>query len=154
VLQGPAHGRRRVLVVRQRTPAPAVRVPLSVQSVRVVRERVHRHAVGPRVFRSDRHQPGRLLPRDQPGAERHVQGVPVQTRLLQRRRRRWTGRVAATAAGVVRGRGSGRPALIGRISQWIDDDYRLFTPRVRKRFQQSYYCNFCSVYLYDDESLL
>jgi len=145
VLQRPAHGRRRVLVVRQRTTAPAVRVPLSVQSVRVVRERDHRHAVGPRVFRSNRHQPGRLLPRDQPGAERHVQGVPVQTQLLQRRRRRWIDRVAATAAGVVRRcRGSGRPALIGGISHTSGSTTTIvYFLREFINVYNSHYCN-CS----------
>lgn len=97
MLQGPADRRRRVLVVRRRQAAPASRVPLSVQPVGVVREHNDRRAISPRLFRSDRRQPGRLFPHRRPEPERHVQGVPVQPRLLQRRRRR-TGR-SSTVAG-------------------------------------------------------
>lgn len=90
VLPGQAQGRRRVLVVRRRPAAQAARVPLSVQRVGVVRGGGHRTAVGPRLFRSGRRQPGRLLQRrarSRARSARHVQSVPVQQRLLQRRRR-------------------------------------------------------------------
>lgn len=90
VLPGQARGRRRVLVVRRRPAAQAARVPLSVQRVGVVRGGGHRTAVGPRLFRSGRRRPGRLLQRrarSRARSARHVQSVPVQQRLLQRRRR-------------------------------------------------------------------